>query len=75
MSDTAINQITSLIVKGIAKGATAIAQATVRVIDVDHNALDVAINGALPTGSNTIGKVDQGKIGRASCRERVSSPV
>lgn len=48
MSDTIVNQITSLIVKGIAKGATAIAQATVRTIDVDHNALDVAINGALP---------------------------
>lgn len=78
MSDTIVNQITTLIVKGIAKGATAIAQATVRTIDIDHNALDVAINGALPAGANTIGKVDQGAGGASAWKvdgSAVTQPV
>ena len=78
MSGVVVNVITSLIVKGIAKGATAIAQATVRAIDVDHNALDVAINGALPAGSNTIGKVDQGTGGASAWKvdgSAVTQPV
>lgn len=50
MSDSIVNQITGKLL-GLAKGATAAVYATVRTIDVDHNALDVAINGALPLPS------------------------
>lgn len=45
MSDTWTNVITRLGLLGLAKGATAAAQATVTTVDADHNALDVTVKG------------------------------
>lgn len=45
MSDTWSNVITRLGLLGLAKGATAAAQATVTTVDADHNALDVTVKG------------------------------
>lgn len=49
------NGTAKTIVHGVAKGATAAADATVRTIDADHNAVDVVLNGTvpLPTGAAT----------------------
>lgn len=46
-------------VHGPAKGSTVAADATVRTVDADHNALDVSVNGtvALAAGSAVIGHV------------------
>lgn len=45
MSDTITNILTRLGIIGLAKGATAAAQATVTTVDADHNALDVSVRG------------------------------
>ncbi len=55
MSDTVVNILTRLGILGLAKGATPATQATVSVVDADHNGLDVTVKGAvpLPTGAAT----------------------
>jgi len=45
MSDTVVNILSRLGLLGLAKGATAAAQATVTTVDADHNALDVSVRG------------------------------
>lgn len=52
MSNGAVNIVLGYL-RGIAKGATVSAQATVSTVDADHNALDVTVLGtpALPAGA------------------------